>query len=70
MNIEKPTYTTSQLEGVLLPSFISSLDFDGKTYTGAAGRSKKEAEQIAARAVIQSILGSLYYAYLIYSWLI
>ncbi|XP_038981575.1 double-stranded RNA-binding protein 1-like isoform X2 [Phoenix dactylifera] len=56
MNIEKPTYTTSQLEGVLLPSFISSLVFDGKTYTGAAGRNKKEAEQIAARAVIQSIL--------------
>ncbi|KAG1346938.1 hypothetical protein COCNU_06G007670 [Cocos nucifera] len=56
MNIEKPAYTTSQLEGVLLPSFISSLVFDGKTYTGAAGRSKKEAEQIAARVVIQSIL--------------
>ncbi|XP_038979196.1 uncharacterized protein LOC120109534 isoform X2 [Phoenix dactylifera] len=56
MYIEKPAYTTSQLEGVLLPSFISSLVFDGKTYTGAAGRNKKEAEQIAARAVIQSIL--------------
>nr|XP_010924868.1 double-stranded RNA-binding protein 4 isoform X3 [Elaeis guineensis] len=57
MSVEKPTYTTSQLKRVLLPSFISSLVFDGKTYTGAAGRSKKEAEQIAARAVIQSILG-------------
>nr|XP_010924844.1 double-stranded RNA-binding protein 1 isoform X1 [Elaeis guineensis] len=56
MSVEKPTYTTSQLKRVLLPSFISSLVFDGKTYTGAAGRSKKEAEQIAARAVIQSIL--------------
>ncbi|KAG1368067.1 putative Mitogen-activated protein kinase 9 [Cocos nucifera] len=56
MNIEKPIYTTSQSEGGLLPSFISSLVFDGKTYTGAAGRNKKEAEQMAARAIIESIL--------------
>nr|XP_029120990.1 uncharacterized protein LOC105047090 isoform X2 [Elaeis guineensis] len=56
INIEKPIYTTFQSEGGLLPSFISSLVFDGKTYTGAAGRNKKEAEQMAARAVIESIL--------------
>lgn len=56
MNIEKPTYASTQLEGGLLPFFISSLVFDGKTYTGVAGRSKKEAEQMAARAVIESIL--------------
>ncbi|OVA05827.1 Double-stranded RNA-binding domain [Macleaya cordata] len=57
MNLEKPTYTTTQSEG-LLPVFISSLVFDGKTYTGTAGRNKKDAEQLAARTVIQSILGT------------
>ncbi|XP_058087355.1 double-stranded RNA-binding protein 4-like [Magnolia sinica] len=58
MKLEKPTYNTSQTEGGLLPVFVSSLTFDGKSYTGAAGRNKKEAEQMAARAVILSILGN------------
>eukprot|EP00262_Sarcandra_glabra_P015273 TRINITY_DN466_c0_g4_i1.p1 TRINITY_DN466_c0_g4~~TRINITY_DN466_c0_g4_i1.p1 ORF type:complete len:327 (+),score=56.40 TRINITY_DN466_c0_g4_i1:66-1046(+) len=57
-NLEKPTYTTSQSEGGLLPVFVSSLVFDGVTYTGGAGRNKKEAEQMAARAVLVSILGN------------
>ena len=57
MNLEKPTYTTVQPEG-LLPVFVSSLVFSGVTYTGDAGRNKKEAEQLAARAVILSILGN------------
>ncbi|KAF8390012.1 hypothetical protein HHK36_024533 [Tetracentron sinense] len=57
MNLEKPTYKTTQTEG-LLPIFTSSLVFDGKPYTGGAGRNKKEAEQLAARAVIQSILSN------------
>uniref|UniRef100_A0A5B7AKU4 Putative double-stranded RNA-binding protein 4 isoform X3 n=2 Tax=Davidia involucrata TaxID=16924 RepID=A0A5B7AKU4_DAVIN len=56
INLEKPTYTTIQWEG-LLPVFVSSLVFNGVTYTGDAGRNKKEAEQLAARAVILSILG-------------
>ncbi|KAA8547737.1 hypothetical protein F0562_004166 [Nyssa sinensis] len=56
INLEKPTYKTIQPEG-LLPVFVSSLVFNGVTYTGNAGRTKKEAEQLAARAVILSILG-------------
>uniref|UniRef100_A0A5B7AI71 Putative double-stranded RNA-binding protein 4 isoform X3 n=1 Tax=Davidia involucrata TaxID=16924 RepID=A0A5B7AI71_DAVIN len=56
MNMGKPTYETIQPEG-LLPVFVSSLVFNGVTYTGDAGRNKKEAEQLAARAVILSILG-------------
>lgn len=60
MNLEKPTYTTVQPEG-LLPVFISSLVFNGVTYTGNAGRNKKEAEQLAARSVILSILGNNIY---------
>lgn len=56
MNLEKPTYITSQPEG-LLPIFISSLAFNGISYIGGPGRSKREAEQLAARTVILSILG-------------
>uniref|UniRef100_A0A1D1YDS3 Double-stranded RNA-binding protein 4 n=1 Tax=Anthurium amnicola TaxID=1678845 RepID=A0A1D1YDS3_9ARAE len=56
MNLDKPTYTCSQPEG-LLPMFISSVLLDGKMYKGAAGRKKKQAEQLAARAAIESILG-------------
>ncbi|RZC51967.1 hypothetical protein C5167_020393 [Papaver somniferum] len=56
VNLPTPTYTTTQLE----PSstFICSLVFDGKTYTGPIGRSKKEAERLAARVAIRSILGT------------
>ncbi|KAI8541938.1 hypothetical protein RHMOL_Rhmol08G0099600 [Rhododendron molle] len=60
MNLEKPTYTTRstiQPKG-LLPVFISSLVFNGVNYSGEAGRNKKEAEQLAARAVILSIFGN------------
>ncbi|XP_043695694.1 double-stranded RNA-binding protein 4-like [Telopea speciosissima] len=55
MSLEKPSYKTTQSEG-LLPLFFSSLSFNGKLYTGSAGKNKKEAEQLAARTVIQSIL--------------
>ncbi|KAL6993965.1 hypothetical protein U1Q18_012075 [Sarracenia purpurea var. burkii] len=55
MNLEKPTYHTVQ-SGALLPVFRSSLVFNGVTYSGEPGRNKKEAEQLAARAVILSIL--------------
>ncbi|KAG6742074.1 hypothetical protein POTOM_055360 [Populus tomentosa] len=57
VNREKPTYSTVQSPG-LLPVFISTLVFDGVSYTGDAGRNKKEAEQLAARAVILSLLGN------------
>ncbi|KAK8498444.1 hypothetical protein V6N13_100046 [Hibiscus sabdariffa] len=55
IKLELPTYTTVQLEG-LPPIFVSTLAFNGETYKGEIGRSKKEAEQLAARAVIQSLL--------------
>ncbi|XP_077244018.1 uncharacterized protein LOC143884375 [Tasmannia lanceolata] len=57
MNVEMPKYNTTQSEG-LLPVFVSSLSFDGTSYTGGAGKNKKEAEQMAARTAIQSILGN------------
>ncbi|KAJ6735120.1 RIBONUCLEASE III [Salix purpurea] len=51
VNREKPTYNSVQLPGPL-PIFTSTLVFDGVSYTGDAGRNKKEAEQLAARKVI------------------
>ncbi|PSR87856.1 Double-stranded RNA-binding protein [Actinidia chinensis var. chinensis] len=54
---EKPTYATIQ-SGELFPVFLSSLVYNGVSYAGEAGRNKKEAEQLAARAVILSILGN------------
>ncbi|XP_050261031.1 double-stranded RNA-binding protein 4-like [Quercus robur] len=57
MNLDKPTFNTVQPEG-LLPVFISSTVFNGVCYTGTHGRNKKEAEQLAARAVIVSLLGN------------
>ncbi|XP_075675438.1 double-stranded RNA-binding protein 4-like [Castanea sativa] len=57
MNLDKPTFNTVQPEG-LLPDFISTSVFNGVCYTGTHGRNKKEAEQLAARAVIISLLGN------------
>ncbi|KAF2295395.1 hypothetical protein GH714_032748 [Hevea brasiliensis] len=57
MQLQKPTYNTIQPQG-LLPIFVSSLVFNGVTYTGETGRTKKEAEQLAARAVILSLMGN------------
>ncbi|XAR51468.1 hypothetical protein NMG60_11006102 [Bertholletia excelsa] len=57
LNMEKPQYKTIQPEGPF-PMFVSSLVFNGVTYTGEAARSKREAEQVAARGVIISILGT------------
>ncbi|KAK9700244.1 hypothetical protein RND81_08G226200 [Saponaria officinalis] len=56
-NLEKPTYDTVKLESAL-PLFVSSLVFDGVKYTGEPSVNKKEAEQLAARAVILSILAN------------
>ncbi|TYH65390.1 hypothetical protein ES332_D06G052500v1 [Gossypium tomentosum] len=55
MNLEMPTYNTIQSGGVP-PLFVSTLVFNGATYRGETGRNKKEAEQLAARVVIQSLL--------------
>ncbi|TXG69959.1 hypothetical protein EZV62_004894 [Acer yangbiense] len=57
MTLERPNYNTIQPEGSL-PAFISYLVFNDVTYTGEVGKSKKEAEQLAARAVIRSLLGT------------
>lgn len=56
MNLEMPNYTTIQPQGAV-PIFVSYLVFNGVTYTGDVGKSKKEAEQLAARAAIQSLYG-------------
>ena len=56
------TYTTTRSDATLHskgPTFISTVEFDGKTYTGDIGRSKKDAERSAARTVIERILGML-----------
>ncbi|KAK8658632.1 hypothetical protein V6N13_036835 [Hibiscus sabdariffa] len=55
MNLEGPTYTTIWSEGLVLV-FVSTLVFNGVTYKGETGRNKKEAEQLTARAAIQSLL--------------
>ncbi|KAJ4706936.1 Double-stranded RNA-binding protein [Melia azedarach] len=65
MNLEMPTYKTIQSEG-LLPVFVSSLVFDGIAYTGETGRNKKEAEQLAAQAVIRSLLGTSGFATILF----
>lgn len=56
MKLELPKYTTSRSEGSL-PVFISTVVFNGNTYSGDAGRNKRDAEQLGARVVIQWILG-------------
>ncbi|KAJ0989108.1 hypothetical protein J5N97_007464 [Dioscorea zingiberensis] len=57
VNLNRPIYTTVQSES-LIPMFVSTLVFGGKSYTGGAGKNKKEAEQLAARAAIEFILSS------------
>ncbi|KAK4277974.1 hypothetical protein QN277_015886 [Acacia crassicarpa] len=54
MNLDKVTYHTVQQEGHLF--FVASLVFNGKSYIGDPARSKKEAEQLAARTAILSNL--------------
>ncbi|XVF53801.1 hypothetical protein PTKIN_Ptkin05aG0128000 [Pterospermum kingtungense] len=56
-NRNSPKYKTTQPDK-LHPVYASSLVFDGQTYTGDVGRSRKEAEQLAARIAIESLLGS------------
>ncbi|KAJ7000421.1 hypothetical protein NC653_011033 [Populus alba x Populus x berolinensis] len=56
VHLAKPTYNTVQPLG-LLPIFVSTLVFNGGSYTSVSGRNKKEAEQLAARPVILSLPG-------------
>lgn len=58
MHLKKPTYQTCQIQGDI-PSFASSLLFNNIAYPACIGKNKKEAEQLAARAAIQSLLGIL-----------
>ncbi|KAJ8753309.1 hypothetical protein K2173_019708 [Erythroxylum novogranatense] len=57
MKLQVPIYNTVKTPG-LLPSFVCSVVFDGLTYSGKIGKNKKEAEQLAAHAVILSLLDS------------
>ncbi|KAG4953400.1 hypothetical protein AAZX31_14G067800 [Glycine max] len=58
LHVEQPTYNTDQQQlGGVLPIFITSLVFNGTSYTGDPARTKKEAEQSAAKAAILSIMG-------------
>lgn len=57
MSMEFPKYTTNQ-SNEKCPVFSSSLVFGGKSCTGEVAKSKKEAEQLAARKAIQLLLGS------------
>ena len=60
LHVEQPTYKTDQQQlGGVLPIFITSLVFNGTSYTGDPARTKKEAEQSAAKAAILSIMGML-----------
>lgn len=59
MNIPKPTYQTIQLD-TPVPVFRSTLVFNDVSCTGDDSKSKKEAEQLAARAVILKYLGTSY----------
>ena len=57
MNLEKPTYNTAQPESKGLLPVFSSLDFNGISYTDGHSGNKKEVEQLAALAIIISLLG-------------
>lgn len=55
--IKIPIYETTSAEGSG-SVYLSSLTFNGKTYTGEVAGSKKMAEQLAAHTAVQSLLGS------------
>ncbi|KAG8384163.1 hypothetical protein BUALT_Bualt04G0089600 [Buddleja alternifolia] len=57
MNLSPPTYVTN-VSKMITSVFVSSLILNGDTFIGYAGKTKKESEQLAARAAILSILGS------------
>ncbi|KAJ6936089.1 hypothetical protein NC652_010971 [Populus alba x Populus x berolinensis] len=56
VHLAKPTYNTVQSLG-LLPVIVSTLIFNGGSYTGDTGRNKKKAEQLATYTVILSLPG-------------
>nr|GMC68035.1 double-stranded RNA-binding protein 4-like [Ipomoea batatas] len=60
MHFDNPTFDTTPtcIPDALVPTFKSVVTFNGKSYTGEPGQSKKEAERLAARAAILSLLES------------
>lgn len=56
MNLKSPQYRTTQ-QGQLHPVYVSTLLFNGESYPGKVGKSKKEAEQLVAFVAIESLLG-------------
>ena len=57
--VTQPSYSVVNLEGLgPMIMFVASVFFDGNTYAGEVAKSKKNAEQKAARAAIKSILGN------------
>lgn len=53
MNLKSPQYSTTQ-QGKLHPVYVSTLMFNGESYPGKVGKSKKEAEQLVAFVAIES----------------
>lgn len=58
MHLDLPTYQTSQQQQDKVPAFTTTLVFNGASFTGPVARNKKEAEQLAARVAILSIMGT------------
>ncbi|KAH7851525.1 hypothetical protein Vadar_012987 [Vaccinium darrowii] len=58
MNLEEPAFTTNPPAG-FLPVFLPIVVFNGAAYTSEVGKNKRDAEQLAARAAILSIIGIL-----------
>lgn len=58
LNVKPPTYNTVEYKRVI-PYFVCTMDFNCTSYIGEAARRKKDAEDLAARAAILSILGIL-----------
>ncbi|XP_057443475.1 double-stranded RNA-binding protein 4-like isoform X2 [Lotus japonicus] len=63
MNLKSPQYRTTQ-QGQLHPVYVSTLLFNGESYPGKVGKSKKEAEQLVAFVAIESLLESSSCGYL------
>lgn len=57
LRIQLPTYNSVEYIEVI-PYFLCTLDLNGTSYTGVAARRKNDAEELAARAAILSILGN------------
>ncbi|XP_006660098.1 double-stranded RNA-binding protein 4-like [Oryza brachyantha] len=55
----QPSYSVLKKEELSpVTPYVASVSFAGSTYTGGASRSKKDAEQKAARAAVKSILAT------------